>query len=85
MTSQAKKFENKAFNELVDGVQALYPEPLPRAEAEEAARNLARFFKLLDKAEQEKLSKEQNQPKKEGEPASSHGHRISSSAVRAGT
>jgi hypothetical protein len=31
--------------ELVEGVQALYPEPLPQAEAEEAARNLARFLK----------------------------------------
>jgi hypothetical protein len=69
MTSQAKKREEKAFNELVEGVQALYPERLPQAEAEEAARNLAKFFKLLVKAKQEQLRKEQNQPKnEEGSP-----------------
>ena len=66
MTSQAKKREEKAFNELVEGVQALYPERLPQAEAEEAARNLASFFKFLLKAKQEQLRKEQNQPKNEG-------------------
>ncbi len=61
MTSQAKKREEKAFNELVEGVQALYPERLPQAEAEEAARNLAEFFKLLIKAKQEQLRNEQKQ------------------------
>ena len=61
MTSAAKKREEEAFNKLVDGVQALYPEPLPQAEAEEAARNLAEFFKLLVKAKQEQLRKEQSQ------------------------
>ena len=66
MTSQAKKREEESFNNLVEGVQALYPERLPQTEAEEAARNLAEFFKLLVKAKQEQLRKEQNQPKNEG-------------------
>ena len=66
MTSQAKKREQKAFNELVEGVQALYPERLPQAEAEEAASNLAEFFKLLIKAQQEHLRKERKRPENEG-------------------
>jgi hypothetical protein len=66
MTSQAKKREEEAFNKLVDGVQALYPEPLPQAEAEEAARNLARFFKTLIDIKREQLRNEKKQSKNEG-------------------
>jgi len=65
-TSQAKKRQKKSFNAIVDGVQALYPEPLPQAEAEEAAHNLIRFCRLLVKVKQEQLRKEQKQPKSEG-------------------
>jgi hypothetical protein len=58
MTSAAKKREEKAWRELVDGVQALYPEPLPQAEAEEAAQNLVKFFKFLMEAEQQLKDKQ---------------------------
>jgi len=42
-----------AWRDLVDGVQALYPEPLPPTEAKAAAHNLATFFKLLMDADRE--------------------------------
>jgi hypothetical protein len=67
MISQAKKLEEKAFNELVDGVQALYPEPLPQAEAEEAARNLARLYKTILNIKREQFRNKQKQSKNEGD------------------
>lgn len=60
MTSAAKKREERAWDELVGGVQALYPEPLPQAEAEEAAHNLVEFFKILMKAAQQQLKDKQS-------------------------
>ena len=60
MTSQAKKRQEKSFNAIVHGVQALYPEPLPQAEAEEAAHNLVRFFKTLVKVKQRQLKDKQH-------------------------
>jgi hypothetical protein len=44
-----------AWRELVDEVQALYPEPLPPTEAEAAARNLVGFYKTLLAIKQRQL------------------------------
>jgi hypothetical protein len=68
MTSAAKKREEKAWNELVDSVRALYPEPLPQSEAEEAARNLLEFFKILMEAERELRNKQKQSKSKEDSP-----------------
>lgn len=59
MTGSAKKRQEEAWNKIVDGVQALYPEPLPQAEAEDAARNLVRFCKTLLAIKQRQLNEKQ--------------------------
>ncbi len=50
-----------AWCDLVDGVQALYPEPLPPTEAEAAAHNLATFFRFLMDADREQRLKNKQQ------------------------
>jgi hypothetical protein len=51
-----------AWRELVDGVQALYPEPLPPTEAEAAAHNLVTFFRvLMDIDREQRLKDKQRQ------------------------
>lgn len=66
MVDCAKNGSNRgreaAWRELVDGVQALYPQPLPPTEAEAAAHNLATFFRfLMDADREQRLKNKQKQ------------------------
>jgi hypothetical protein len=51
--NRSNRQRDAAWRDLVDGVQALYPEPLPPTEAEAAAHNLVTFFRHLMDADRE--------------------------------
>lgn len=58
----ASQAEHDAWQGIVDGVQALYPEPLPPAEAQAAAKRLVDLYRVMLAVKRRQLREAPHEP-----------------------